>query len=287
MTTTPVVELKQISSDVYSAAPLQPSTTNNSEGPSIILMFGWMEGKVSHTKKYMNSYAKLYPHASQILVRSRQAFFWKGKASKESALLSVIDLLRKGGMFKAAPAPSLLVHVFSNGGGFQLVELNRILESKFPAPASSASATAIIYDSVPGKAGLIPALTAFTAPIKSPLGRIILSIPLTVVYFVLVAITFVTRQRPMFDQLRSGLNKAQVLPWTNENTPRLYIYSDTDEMVQEKAVAEHIAEAKELGLNVRAEYFSGSAHVSHARSEPERYWDAVKSAWADAVAVKT
>ena len=82
--------------------------------------------------------------------------------------------------------------------------------------------------------------------------------------------------------MRAALNQAQVLPWTNVKTPRLYIYSDNDQLVAQKDVAEHIAEAKELGFNVRAEYFKGSSHVSHARLDPDRYWDAVRNVWADA-----
>ena len=221
---------------------------------------------------------------------------------QESSLSPVIDLLRKEGMFSAAP-PSLLIHVFSNGklifsrsesktrgnnflgGGLQLVELSRMLESTSPIPGSSPP-TAIIYDSVPGKIELVPTLAAFTAPIKSTLGKLIISIPLTVLYYVLLAITFVMRKRPWFDELRERLNAARVLPWTNEDTPKLYIYSDTDKLVQENAVAEHIAQAKELGRNVRAELFKGSAHVSHARHDKERYWAAVQSVWAEAVTIR-
>jgi len=285
-TLTPVVELKQISSDVYSAAPLQSGATGDDEaGPSVILIFGWMDAELSHTKKYIDSYAKLYPHASQILVRSRRAFFWKGRKAKESSLLPAIDLLKKEGLLGPGLAPSLLVHAFSNGGGFQLVELSRMLESTFPIPRSS-SATAIVYDSLPGRLELISTVAAFTQPIKSSVGKLTMSILLTVAYFVLGTIAFVMRKRLSLDQLRLGLNRARVLPWMDANTPRLYLYSDTDELVQETAVAEHIAQAKELGLNVRAEYFKGSAHVSHARYNSERYWAAVRSVWAEAAVKK-
>lgn len=40
--------------------------------------------KISHVKKYMDSYAKLYPHASQILVMFPQSFFWTGRKGKVS-----------------------------------------------------------------------------------------------------------------------------------------------------------------------------------------------------------
>lgn len=66
-------------------------------------------------------------------------------------------------------------------------------------------------------------------------------------------------------------------------TPRLYLYSDTDLVIPSKAVEEHIAEAKQEGFDVQAELFHGSAHVSHARKDPERYWGAIRSVWDKAV----
>jgi len=179
------------------------------------------------------------------------------------------------------PAPSLLIHVFSNGGAFQLVELSRILQSSGQT-SGTPSTIAIVYDSTPGKIDFSSVLTAYLAPVRSVLLRILLSIPLTVLYIVISSISFIKRQRPIGVQMRDGLNQTQVLPWTNMKTPRLYIYSDTDQLVGQKDVAEHIAEAKELRLNVKVEYFKGSSHVSHARTDPDRYWDAVRDFWTDA-----
>src|ERR1700676_2841994 len=53
-----------------------------------------VEAEVSHTKKYMDSYAKLYPYASQILVRSRQRFFWSGRKSKVSLIRCYMNAIR-------------------------------------------------------------------------------------------------------------------------------------------------------------------------------------------------
>ena len=169
-----------------------------------------------------------------------------------------------------------------SGGALQLVELSRMLQASGQT-LGMPSTTAIIYDSVPGKPELSSALSAFLAPVRSTLVRILMSIPLTIVYYVLVAIAFITRRRSPFERMRSELNKGQVLPWTTEETPRLYIYSDTDKLVNHKHVAEHIANAKELGLNVRGEYFKGSPHVAHARADPDRYWDAIRKVWVEAI----
>jgi hypothetical protein len=55
----------------------------------------------------------------------------------------------------------------------------------------------------------------------------------------------------------------------------MYIYSDTDGLVEQKAVPEHIAKAKQLkqlGLNVKGECFKGSVQVLHVRAHADRYY---------------
>lgn len=52
--------------------------------------------------------------------------------------------------------------------------------------------------------------------------------------------------------------------------PRLYIYSDTDELVSAHWVDEHVADAKQKGVDVSVEKYGTSAHVSHARTDGKR-----------------
>ena len=85
-------------------------------------------------------------------------------------------------------------------------------------------------------------------------------------------------------KMRTTLNKYLLLPWFSKHTPRLYLYSQADEMVPWTEVEEHAEEARKAGLDVRMERFEGSPHVAHARSDPERYWGAVKKVWEDATA---
>ncbi len=90
------------------------------------------------------------------------------------------------------------------------------------------------------------------------------------------------RKQGVIDELRAQLNNPLILPWTTASTPRLYLYSDTDRMIARHAVEEHIALAKTAGLNTHVVLFHGSPHVAHARTHPEKYWEAVKSTWAEA-----
>jgi hypothetical protein len=84
--------------------------------------------------------------------------------------------------------------------------------------------------------------------------------------------------------MKSHLIKPGVLPWMRKGTPRLYIYSDGDDMVASSVVEAHIEEAKKRGLNIHAEKFGKeSKHVAHARTDPQRYWAAVERIWKEAL----
>ena len=61
--------------------------------------------------------------------------------------------------------------------------------------------------------------------------------------------------------------------------PRLYLYSKADLIIPGEEVAAHVKEARARGVEVAEEVFERSPHVSHARTEPERYWAAVRKLW--------
>jgi alpha-beta hydrolase superfamily lysophospholipase len=61
---------------------------------------------------------------------------------------------------------------------------------------------------------------------------------------------------------------------------RLYLYSDVDLLIPPAAVERHAAAARQIGVeDVRLELFKGSPHVSHMRSEPQRYFQVIKDLW--------
>ncbi|KAL0578970.1 hypothetical protein V5O48_003010, partial [Marasmius crinis-equi] len=92
-----------------------------------------------------------------------------------------------------------------------------------------------------------------------------------------------TRTPPPFEPLKRLLNSPNTLPWMDANTPRTYLYSKADELVPFGEVDEHVRKGKDLGLNVRNEVFETAPHVALARTEPARYWGAVKDTWSRAL----
>jgi hypothetical protein len=83
-----------------------------------------------------------------------------------------------------------------------------------------------------------------------------------------------------FSDMRGALlHPALLPPFASAQTPRVYIYSARDKMVNVKDVEAHIATAKGAGLAVVSERFDNSPHVAHARSDADRYWQAVRDVW--------
>ncbi len=144
--------------------------------------------------------------------------------------------------------------------------------------------SAIILDSCPGDESLSAAQRAFSSAFSRSIIRILANVFVALLYCLQILARYLFRQKSILQHMKYRLNDSHVLPWTGKGTPRLYIYSDGDEIVASGAVEEHVTEAKAKGLNVRAEKFGNeSKHVAHARADPKRYWGAVERVWREAL----
>lgn len=123
---------------------------------------------------------------------------------------------------------------------------------------------------------------AFTSRIKNPIVRYTAGLLISGLYLWDVIRAFFGKQL-VTEVLKSSLNNPRVLPWSNKRTPRLYIYSKTDELIQWQYVDDHINHLRRLGMDVQAEVFEDSPHVAHARTDPSRYWTAVARLWKSAI----
>ncbi|KAG8743413.1 hypothetical protein FRC10_012078 [Ceratobasidium sp. 414] len=282
-------------SDVYISHPpkdLAEQTGATGKSPSVILFCGWMDAQLVHLYKYTEKYHQLYPSATQILVRSHQSYFWAGDDAKKASVFPALKLLRDVGINPGNPAESsgLLVHASSNGGALVFTSIVRQLaETTQTTPTQPAlPAQALVFDSLPGMIDLRVTIRAFTAPIRSAPLRAIASVAFGAVYVLgkiwrdTVGALF-GRSPDTFEKLHTDLNDPKLLP---QHTPRTYLYSDVDELVQMQSVEAHASKAKELlgasGADpnvVRLVKFEGSKHVSHARQDPQRYWAAVVDTW--------
>jgi len=153
------------------------------------------------------------------------------------------------------------------------------------APTSITSA--LVLDSNPGYGNIQLAQRAMTANVKNPISNLGIRLLLMITFaFAWIMGTLVQGNPIFFVRMREELNKDKLLGWIDKKTPRVYIFSELDEMVPFEAVEEHAREAMALGFDVQLEKYKHSKYVSHARLDPERYWGAVKSVWQKAVTIK-
>ncbi|KAF5354407.1 hypothetical protein D9758_010743 [Tetrapyrgos nigripes] len=295
MTFTPVnsAEFVSIGKDIY----LRPvdkaaSITANSSGPEVILVFGWMGAKLPHIHKYTKKYEQLYPAATQILIRSEPSYFMSFPWTRRALLRPVVKTLQALGhvpsspQSKLMPQPRILVHSFSNGGSLQMLALGQLLQSQGVTPELYQNAkvsSALIIDSCPGGESLSSAIKVFAQFFPNPLLRLPITAIMVFLYAIRVIRTGFFGTVPMFTRLKNALVEPSILPWFDENTPRLYVYSRTDELVPFDEVSAHVVRARGAGQNVREEVFDRSPHVAHARTDPVRYWSVVQELWTSAV----
>jgi hypothetical protein len=156
---------------------------------------------------------------------------------------------------------------------------------RLEAPTSITSA--LVLDSNPGYGNIQLAQRAMTANVKNPISNLGIRLLLIATFaFAWIMGTLVRGNPVFFVRMREELNKDKFLGWIDKKTPRVYLFSELDEMVPFEAVEEHAREAMAMGFDVQLEKYKDSKHVSHARLDPERYWGAVKSVWQKAVTLK-
>ncbi|KAJ1310816.1 hypothetical protein OPQ81_009336 [Rhizoctonia solani] len=281
-------------SDVYVSYPVDvpnEGVPDQRRTPPVILMFGWMDAQLPHLYKYTEQYNKVYPGATQILVRTHQSYFWKGEAAKRASVFPVIKLLRDAGINEhtAAEKSGLLVHTFSNGGALAQTSLARAIADTLPPNITTPAlpAQAFIYDSLPGILDLRITALAFTAPIRSPALRTLAKLVVGAVYIMgsfwrhTVGL-LLGQKEDTFTQLHRELNEPRLLP---QRVPRTYIYSDVDEIIPSESVEGHAKKARELiggeagSELVRLVRIEGGMHVAHAKKDGKRYWDEVARTW--------
>ncbi|KAF8903473.1 hypothetical protein CPB84DRAFT_1961150 [Gymnopilus junonius] len=286
----PSSKLLKLNSQIYvsepqSAPPNHNGGNTSSSDPAVVIIFSWIDARLSHVQKYADSLRSTFPTSTIVVVMVTAAFYVSMEKSREKILSPVVDILRRE-QDNVNISRGVLLFVMSNGGGFQLMTLRKLLLRGSTHVPASQSPIALVYDSTPGDNGLESAILS-NAP-SNPLIRLLVVPLIVLAYGVLYAADFLAGNRPLFEELRSTYLEADILPSISSPTnakapPRLYVYSKKDKMTLSKHVESHIKEAKLLGLDVTVEVFENTPHVAHARQDPDRYWGAVKKVWSRAL----
>ncbi|KAM5543160.1 hypothetical protein V8D89_003034 [Ganoderma adspersum] len=253
--------------------------------PTLIWIFGWNMAPMPALRKYGDIYRQLYPRSPQVIIQPDALRFWKFQSARERALLPAVRMLEETNVLSATHQnpPRILMHVMSNGGLLCLSDIATMLRRR-NVQSPPGTKCALIFDSTPAPTTLPYAIRASMAAItggflQTLLGGAIIS----VVYFFTYAARELFRRPTLVTREMAAINKPALLPWTSAATPRMYFYSTADAVIPFRAVERHAADARRVGFPVRMVNFGTSAHVSHARDYPEKYWDAVQKFWEEAM----
>ncbi|KAH9834519.1 uncharacterized protein C8Q71DRAFT_859509 [Rhodofomes roseus] len=266
-----------------------PSVTSDPLHPSVVLLFGWLEAAPSYLQKYVDRLHDQFPTSTIVLVRAYTSWYFTSYPRLEKELSPAVDVVKResnnGKKFRG-----VLIHVLSNGGSLQLLVFRQALMKSSGAgdrgAAYSPTPVALILDSTPALRELASAIQSW-AP-RNPVLRYLAIPGISALYGGFYLANALVGNPPLFPTMRDQLNTLNLLPSiTNPNdpkaTPRLYIYSNTDRVTPASEVEAHYEAAVAAGLNAKLERFTKSAHVSHSRADPERYWGAVTALWKEAL----
>ncbi|KAJ3212231.1 hypothetical protein HDU67_003951 [Dinochytrium kinnereticum] len=239
------------------AGPFYIATPSNPTDKSqIVIIFGWLNGKMQYVKKYAKYYQER-GHTVLVNLSTTKEFMFGNRAHFDEgvAVLERFGVLKGGG--KAA-----VVHTFSNGGCVNLLNMTNSLKNANKALATKA----IILDSNPGRGETEAAINGFTYGMKG-VGRLFARGFLRIFFFLFGVWSFLVGKRET--PVERGANNVVSRQIGGLEGPRLYLYSKIDDLVNYKHVEEHQETTKAGGDLVYARLFEDSEHVKHAAKYPE------------------
>ncbi|KAI9336335.1 hypothetical protein BDR26DRAFT_1008890 [Obelidium mucronatum] len=269
----------------YIAGPTATSGTraNATDGKrKVVFLFGWVEGQFKHLAKYAQVYrSKGYTTIVQLSTTADYNLCHGNQDLKSQDFDSLIAYIKEHSLVEphkddnniisnnnASGNDKIVIHCFSNGGVFKL----RRFITSLHAQNLTLKSTHVILDSCPGRPSALSGAGFLTSGITNPYLK---SIVWTLSYAGLVP--FLT----LFGTSNHAISRSASYAVSTKNKdgnvhgPRLFLYSDSDDLVQASEVRGYIQEAKKEGVVVEERFFVGSPHVMHAVVFKEEYWNTV------------
>ncbi|KAL7941831.1 putative DNA repair protein [Trichoderma barbatum] len=279
--------LQSIGENLYSYEFPDP-TSNEDKGPSLIVLFTWLGGATAiRIQKYLLSYRTIWPTASILLVTT-QVFEFAATPSRalRSRLKPARDAIRQHVKRRVNASPSILFHIFSNGGLYTAIHLSLSLRD----PAEGAESLdlgsylgGIITDCCPGQTDYMRTYNGAIASLPSTLLGKLLGKPfLFLIVSLFTSLTHAGLVTGVKDYRRQ-LNDPNVF---GSLAKRLYLYAKDDTVVGYKDVESHIKEAREKGYEVESVFFLNSHHCSLPRGNEVKYWDTIKDFWEKSIQIE-
>jgi hypothetical protein len=237
--------------------------------PKLIVVASWTGAAEAHIAKYIVKYRELYPTSQILLIKSTMTLPIRPPDILR-AVLPAIPVVKScfpaSADASSSPAePEMLIHMFSNGGSSSIA----CLASSYGGPLPRHTA---IFDSCPGiyrsHCGIAFVQTVLPSPFAAPFVYLLGYGWSALLALGLVYDWLAQWGREHNDDARKAVEQR-----------RVYIYSDIDRLIDQRDVVANANDAEAKGFGVKMEKFVGSAHVSHMRTDGDRYWKIVQDAW--------
>lgn len=265
----------------------RPSSINrvlssvNDPPPSTILFFPWLGALPRHFSKFLTYYTSRYPTARiLVIVTGNSDLIYRSYATQEKRLEPALQIILADSELdgKGEGCGRLLAHAFSNGGANALTNLLHAFHQRTGKPMPL---QALVLDSSPGRANLIPLVDAMRMSLSK---QRYLQLPIMIFVVALLAVLWAVHRafelENAVDRLRRLLNDPHVLQL---EAKRFYVYSKSDKLVKWEDVEEHADGAARQGYDVVMEKFEESEHVCHMRMDQVKYWSTLEKFWESAV----
>ncbi|KAI1452910.1 hypothetical protein F4805DRAFT_402651 [Annulohypoxylon moriforme] len=272
--------MKKLSPFIYLYEPvaINASQSSSLEAPRLILIASWMDARDLHIAKYITEYQSIYPTSKILLVK----FVFKESISApftrkvvDPALVYLQSLIDSGVLSPSPPRPEILVHIFSNGGSATTRALYQLFRAQtgctFPLHVA-------VYDSCPGVYSFSSVYNVFMVNFPGFIARLVAA-PFVTVLVIWFWIWFRPLKLLSGEDFLSANYRAHNDVNLIKQTNRSYIYGKADVMVDWTHVEKHADQAAAKGLAVRREVFEHGPHVSHMRTDSDRYWNIIKQTW--------
>lgn len=261
---------QRLNRSVYYYVPEKLSTIPI-DSPSLIIFCGWMDATPRHISKYTAGYSALYPNARILAITTTPWNMFpidiiSGGVDRIQPILNILYGLQ--------PHEKVLLHFMSNGG----VMTSSFITKTFKEHTGRVlPICATVMDSSPGKATWDASVKAFSVAVpKNPVMTAVGYLIIYVLFGIYCGIFLLFNMLDGVAQGRIDLNDPDIF---DLRVPRLYIYSEGDEIVNWNDVEEHASEAKSLGYQVICENFVNSSHASHLLADSPRYWSSIQRLW--------
>ncbi|GBG31742.1 Transmembrane protein 53 [Hondaea fermentalgiana] len=258
---------------------------------AIVFTLGWWRSK----PKALSKYAALYERQAKVkavcvdTLSSQELML---TSARTKAVQRAVQTLRaqceaqqkEGG--QNGERPRVVVHCMSNNGGLELNDVLKKLEQEADAPWKP-DIRGIVFDSCPGNltfrawSGALFASSSNKLPLGLGLGAGILATTLGLhatlggVGTIAVLGAGLVAGRSFENFLTERYHRHMVE--RTAGIPKLFLYSDGDDLVTYDAVEAVAKRMKDNGDDVSMHRFDGTMHVAHMMAERDKYEKEVSS----------